>query len=44
MKVKNDYHSKFSNFKQLERSLKKIRVSTEFKPVTSAIPRQCSTN
>ena len=32
-------------FKQLERrSLKKIRASTGFKPVTSAIPVRCSTN
>ena len=36
MKVKNDHRSKFSNFKQLERrSLKKIRASTGFEPVTS---------
>ena len=32
-------------FKQLEgRSLKNIRASTEFEPVTSAIPVRCSTN
>ena len=32
-------------FKQLERrSLKKIRASTGFEPVTSAIPVRCSTN
>ena len=32
-------------FKQLERrSLKKIRASTRFEPVTSAIPVRCSTN
>ena len=36
MKVKNDPRSEFSNFKQLERrSLKKIRASTGFEPVTS---------
>ena len=45
MKVKSDHHRKFSNFKQLEgRSLKNIRASTGFKPVTSAIPVRCSTN
>ena len=45
MKVKNDYRSICSNFKQLERrSLTKIRASTEFEPVTSAIPVRCSTN
>ena len=44
-KVKNDPRSEFSNFKQLERrSLKKIRASTGFEPVTSAIPVRCSTN
>ena len=32
-------------FKQLERrSLKKIRASTGFEPVTSALPMRCSTN
>ena len=32
-------------FKQLERrSLKKIRASTGFEPVTSALPVRCSTN
>ena len=45
MKVKSDHHSKFFQFKQLERrSLKKIRASTGFKPMTSAIPVRCSTN
>ena len=39
MKVTKDHPSKISNFEQLERSLKKIRASTEFEPVTSAIPR-----
>ena len=44
IKVKNDHRSKFSN-KQLERrSLKKIRASTGFEPVTSALPVRCSTN
>ena len=37
MKVKCDHRSKFSNFKQLERrSLKKIRASTGFEPMTMA--------
>ena len=46
LKVKNDHHRKFSQFKQLERrSLeKKIRASTGFEPVTSALPVRCSTN
>ena len=36
MQVKSDHRSKFQ-FKQLEkRSLKKIRASTGFEPVTSA--------
>ena len=44
-KVKNDPRSKIFQFKQLERrSLKKIRASTGFEPVTSAIPVRCSTN
>ena len=44
IKVKNDHRSKFSN-KQLERrSLKKIRASTGFEPMTSALPVRCSTN
>ena len=35
----------FSQNEQLERrSLKKVRASTGFKPVTSAIPVRCSTN
>ena len=35
----------YFQFKQLERrSLKKIRASTGFEPVTSAIPVRCSTN
>ena len=38
MKLKNDHRSKFQ-FKQLERrSLKKIRASTGFEPMTSALP------
>ena len=42
MKVKNDHRSKFSNLiKQLERRrLKKIRASTGFEPVSSALPDQ----
>ena len=45
MKVKCDHRSKFFQFKQLERrSLKKIRASTGFEPMTSAIPVRCSTN
>ena len=40
MKVMSDRHSKFM---QLEgRSLKNIRASMGFKPVTSAIPVRCS--
>ena len=39
MKVKNDHRSKFSNLSSWKkRSLKKIRASTGFEPVTSAIP------
>ena len=35
--AKSDHRSKFSNFKQLEgRSLKNIRASTGYEPVTSA--------
>ena len=48
---KTDYESEerssqlIFQFKQLERrSLKKIRASTGFEPVTSAIPVRCSTN
>ena len=43
MKVKNDHRSKFFfQFKQLERrSLKKIRASTGFEPMTSALPVRC---
>ena len=46
IKVKNDHRSKIFQFKQLERrSLKKkIRASTGFEPVTSALPVRCSTN
>ena len=45
MKVKCDHRSKFFQFKQLEsRSLKKIRASTGFEPMTFAIPVRCSTN
>ena len=40
MKVKNDHRSKFSK----KRSLKKIRASKGFEPVTSALPVRCSTN
>ena len=34
MKVKNDHHSKFSNFSK--KKPEKIRASTGFEPVTSA--------
>ena len=45
LKVKCDHRSKIFQFKQLERrSLKKIRASTGFEPMTSAIPVRCSTN
>ena len=45
MIVKNDHRRLIFQFKQLERrSLKKIRASTGFEPVTSAIPVRCSTN
>ena len=45
LKVKSDHSSKFFQFKQLEgRSLKNIRASTGFEPVTSTIPVQRSTN
>ena len=42
IKVKCDHGSKFKQLKR--RSLKKIRASTGFEPMTSAIPVQCSTN
>ena len=43
--MKNDHRSKFSNLSNWkERSLKKIRASTGFELVTSAIPVRCSTN
>ena len=38
MKVKNDRRSKFSNLNSGKKNLKKIRASTGFEPVTSAIP------
>ena len=46
MKVENDHRSEFSNLSNWkeEASLKKIRASTGFEPVTSAIPVRCSTN
>ena len=40
MKVKSDHRSKFLGMKKPE----KIRASTVFEPVTSAIPARCSTN
>ena len=45
MKVKSDHRSKFSNLSNWkEEAWKKIRASTGFEPVTSAIPVRCSTN
>ena len=45
MKVKNDHRSKFSNLSNWkEEAWKKIKASTGFEPVTSAIPVRCSTN
>ena len=46
MKVKNDHCSKFSNLSNWkeEACKKKIRASTGFEPVTSALPVRCSTN
>ena len=47
MKVKNDHHSEFSNlsnWKEEAWKKKKIRPSTGFEPVTSALPVRCSTN
>ena len=39
MKVKNDHRSKFSNLSYWKKKPeKKIRASTGFEPVTSAIP------
>ena len=44
-KVKNDHRSKFSNLSNWkEEAWKKIKASTGFEPVTSAIPVRCSTN
>ena len=43
--VKSDHRSKFSNLSNWkEEAWKKIRASTGFEPVTSAIPVRCSTN
>ena len=45
LKVKNDHRSKFSNLSNWkEEAWKKIRASTGFEPVTSALPVRCSTN
>ena len=45
LKVKSDHHSKFFNLSNWkEEAWKKIRASTGFKPVTSAVPVRCSTN
>ena len=44
MKVKNDHRSKFSNLSNWKEETWKIRASTGFEPVTSAIPVRCSTN
>ena len=45
MRVKNDHRSKFSNLSNWkEEAWKKIRASTGFEPVTSALPVRCSTN
>ena len=44
MKVKSDRHSKFSNLSNGKKKPEKIRASTGFEPVTSAIPMRCSTN
>ena len=44
-KVKCDHRSKFSNLSNWkEEAWKKIRASTGFEPMTSAIPVRCSTN
>ena len=43
--VKSDHRSKFSNLSNWkEEAWKKIRASTGFEPMTSAIPVRCSTN
>ena len=44
LKVKDDHRSKFSNLRNWKEAWKKIRASTGFEPVTSAIPVRCSTN
>ena len=44
MKVKSDHHSKFSNLSNWKEEAWKIRASTGFEPMTSAIPVRCSTN
>ena len=51
MKVKKDRRSEFSNLsnwkkkpEKKKKKKKKIRASTGFEPVTSALPVRCSTN
>ena len=44
MKVKNDHRSKFSNLTIGKKKPEKIKASTGFEPVTSAILVRCSTN
>ena len=44
IKVKNDHRSKFSNLSNWKKKPEKIKASTGFEPVTSAIPVRCSTN
>ena len=48
MRVKCDHRSKFSNLSNWKveawKKKKKIRASTGFEPMTSAIPVRCSTN
>ena len=44
LKVKNDHRSKFSNLSNWKEEAWKIKASTGFEPVTSAIPVRCSIN
>ena len=44
VKVKNDHRSTFSNLCNWKEEAWKIKASTGFEPVTSAIPVRCSTN
>ena len=44
LKVTNDHRNKFSNWSNWKEEAWKIRASTGFEPMTSALPVCCSTN